>query len=49
MSLAGLPAEIVQGDIRDPEAARAYEAAIALTDNAAERRFLEQRLRGLRA
>jgi RNA polymerase sigma-70 factor, ECF subfamily len=34
---------------RREEAARAYEAAIALTDNAAERRFLEHRLAGLEA
>jgi RNA polymerase sigma-70 factor (ECF subfamily) len=32
---------------RREEAARAYEAAIARTDNAAERRFLERRLAGL--
>jgi RNA polymerase sigma-70 factor (ECF subfamily) len=32
---------------RDEEAARAYDAAIALTDNAAERAFLERRRRAL--
>jgi len=32
---------------RNAEAARAYEAAIARTDNSAERRFLERRLDGL--
>jgi RNA polymerase sigma-70 factor, ECF subfamily len=32
---------------RRAEAARAYEAAIARTENAAERRFLERRLHGL--
>ena len=34
---------------RDTEAARAYEAAIARTDNAIERRFLERRLTEARA
>jgi RNA polymerase sigma-70 factor (ECF subfamily) len=32
---------------RDAEAARAYRAAIALNDNAAERDFLERRLRAV--
>jgi RNA polymerase sigma-70 factor, ECF subfamily len=34
---------------REPEAARAYEAAIALTENAAERHFLQRRRSGLGA
>jgi RNA polymerase sigma-70 factor (ECF subfamily) len=33
---------------RDAEAARAYQDALALTENAAEREFLEHRLRALR-
>jgi RNA polymerase sigma-70 factor, ECF subfamily len=32
---------------RDDEAATAYEAAIARTNNATEREFLKRRLRGL--
>jgi RNA polymerase sigma-70 factor, ECF subfamily len=32
---------------RDREAATAYEAAFTLTNNAAEREFLERRLQGL--
>jgi RNA polymerase sigma-70 factor, ECF subfamily len=34
---------------RRKEGARSYEAALALTDNAAERAFLEGRLRSLGA
>jgi RNA polymerase sigma-70 factor (ECF subfamily) len=40
-------ADLLRGLGRDHEAATAYEAALTLTNNAAEREFLERRLQGL--
>jgi RNA polymerase sigma-70 factor (ECF subfamily) len=42
--LPATKADILRRLGRDPEAVDAYRAALALTDNAAERRFLEDRL-----
>jgi RNA polymerase sigma-70 factor (ECF subfamily) len=46
--LHAIRADLLRRLGRRPEAARSYAAAIARADNAAERRFLERRLEGLR-